>query len=99
MKTLKAGARFLVEEVGEGQRHLGLVAVVPVGDGVGDGHRARQGEFEPAPGMRAREPCLHGVHTALEAHRPHHLRHHRLVAVGADAHLDFVREVDALDAL
>ncbi len=42
---------------------------------------------------------LHGVHPALEAHRRHHLRHHRFVAVGADAHLHLVGEVDALDAL
>ena len=31
--------------------------------------------------------------------RRHHLRHHRLVAVFADSHLDLVGEVDALDLL
>ncbi len=46
-----------------------------------------------------RELRLEGVHAALEPQRPHHLRHHRFVAVGADAHLDLVGEVDALDAL
>ncbi len=36
---------------------------------------------------------------ALQPQRRHHLRHHRLVAVFADSHLDLVGEVDALDLL
>ena len=39
------------------------------------------------------------VHAALQAQRADHLRHHRLVAVVADAHLHLVLEVDALDVL
>ena len=42
-------ARLLVEEVGEGHGHLGAVAVVPVGDGVDDGHRPGHGDLELAP--------------------------------------------------
>ena len=39
-------ARFLVEELGKGERHFHPVAVMGVGDGVDDGHRPRQSEFE-----------------------------------------------------
>ena len=42
---------------------------------------------------------LVGVDAALQRQRRHHLRHHRLVAVVADSHLDLVGEVDALDLL
>ena len=49
--------------------------------------------------MRAQETRLGLVHAALQLQRRHHLRHHRLVAVGADAHLDLVLEVDAFDPL
>ena len=51
-------ARFLVEQVRERHRHLHAVAVMGVGDGVDDGHRAGQGEFELTRGVRAREPRL-----------------------------------------
>ena len=48
--------------------------------------------------MRAGDPRLGLMHAALQPQRPHHLRHHRLIAVGTDAHLDLVGEVDAVDA-
>ena len=47
--------------------------------------------------MGAREPRLAAVHAALEPQLADDLRHHRLVAVGADADLDLVREIDAVD--
>ena len=37
------------------------------------------------------------MHAALERERAAHHRHHRLIAVGADAHLDFVGGIDAVD--
>ena len=37
------------------------------------------------------------VHAALERERAAHHRHHGFVAVGADAHLDLVGEIDAVD--
>ena len=37
------------------------------------------------------------VHAALERQRAAHHRHHGFVAVGADAHLDLVGEIDAVD--
>ena len=37
------------------------------------------------------------MHAALQSQLADHLRHHRFVAVGADAHLDLVGEVDAVD--
>jgi hypothetical protein len=49
--------------------------------------------------VRARQLRLEGMHAALQAQRRHHLRHHRVVAVVADAHLHLVLEVDALDLL
>ncbi len=58
-------ARFGVEQIGEGERHLHPVAVVRVGDGVDDGHRPRHGDLEllrrcargrSAPRRRARGP-------------------------------------------
>ena len=90
-------ARLLIEQVGEGERHLHPVAVVLVGDRVDDGHRPGHGDLELARGMRAGEPRLGAVHAAAELERPGHRRHHRLVAVVADAHLDLVGEVDAVD--
>ena len=39
------------------------------------------------------------MHAAAQLQRRDHLRHHRLVAILADAHLDLVGKVDALDAL
>ena len=47
--------------------------------------------------MRARQLGFEGMHAALEAQRRDHLRHHRVIAVVADAHLHLVLEVDALD--
>ena len=90
-------ARFLVQQAGEGHRHLHLVAVVAVGDGVGDGHRAGQGDFQFALGMGAAVARLRLVHAAFQFQFAVDLRHHRFVAVAADAHLDLVPEVDAVD--
>jgi hypothetical protein len=39
------------------------------------------------------------VDPPFEPQRPHHLRHHRVVAVVADAHLHLVLEIDAFDEL
>ena len=86
-----------IEQVGEGERHLHPVAVVPVGDGVDDGHRPGHGDLELALGVGAGVPRLRSVHAALELERAGDGRHHRLVAVVADAHLDLVGEVDAVD--
>ena len=49
--------------------------------------------------MRARQPRLGLMHAAAQAERAGHRRHHRLVAVVADAHLDAPVEVDAVDVL
>ena len=68
-----------------------------VGDGVDDGHRAGQGDFQLALGVGAGVARFRCVHAALQLQFAVHRRHHRLVAVGADAHLDLVREVDAVD--
>ena len=46
-------ARFLVQQIGEGERHLYFVAVMRVGDGVGNRHRAGQGDLQLALGMGA----------------------------------------------
>ena len=90
---------FLVEQFGKGERHLDAVAVIFVGNGVDDGHRAGQGEFQLARGVGAGDAGLIGMDAALQPQRRHHLRHHRLVAVFADSHLDLVGEIDALDLL
>ena len=90
---------FLVEQFGKGERHLDAVAVILVGDGVDDGHRAGQGEFQLARGVGAGDAGLVGMDAAFQPQRRHHLRHHRLVAVVADSHLDLVGEIDALDLL
>ena len=91
--------RLLVQQPGKGHRQLYAVAVVAVGDGVDDGHRAGQGELDLALCVCAQKARLGGVHAALERELGHHLRHHRLVAVAAYAHLHLVLEVDALDLL
>ena len=49
--------------------------------------------------MGAQELGFDSMDPAFELERRHHLRHHRLVAVAADADLDLVIEVDALDLL
>ena len=89
--------RFLVQQFGKGERHLDAVAIMAVGHRVDDGHRAGQREFQFVFGMGAGDAGLVGMDAALQRQRRHHLRHHRLVAVLADAHLDLVGEIDALD--
>jgi hypothetical protein len=88
-----------VEQLGKGERHFDAVAVILVGDGIDDGHRAGQGEFELMRGVGAGDAGLVGMDAALQPQRRHYLRHHRLVAVFADSHLDLVGEVDAFDLL
>ncbi len=92
-------ARLLVEQFREGHRQGGFVAVVPVRDRIDDRHRTRQGEFQFSRGVRAGQPRLGCVHAAGQPQRAGDRRHHRLVAIVANAHLDLVGEVDALDAL
>jgi hypothetical protein len=58
-----------------------------------------QGELQLLPGVRARDARLVGMDASPKPERSDHLRHHRLVAVLADAHLDLVGEIDALDLL
>ena len=87
--------RLLVQQLGERDGELHAVAVVAVGHGVDDGHRPGQRELDRVLRVGAQEARLGLVHAALQPQRRHHLRHHRLVAVGADAHLDLVLEVDA----
>ena len=50
-------------------------------------------------GVGAGDAGFVGMDAALQPQRRHHLRHHRLVAVFADSHLDLVGEVDAFDLL
>ena len=68
-----------------------------VGDGVDDGHRAGQGEFELARGVGAGEPRLARMHAVAQLQFADDGRAHRLVAVVADAHLDALVEIDAVD--
>ena len=95
--------RFLVQQGRKSHRHLdapGLVAAVKaVGHGIDNRHRAGQGEFDFFVGVGAQQLRFHGVDPAFERERPHHLRHHRVVAVVAYAHLDLVLKVDAADLL
>ena len=93
------GQCFLVEQLGKGEGHFDFVAIEAVGHRIDDGHGARQGEFELFLGMGAGQLGFKSVHPAFEAQRGHHLRHHRVVAVVADAHRDFVLKVDAFDLL
>jgi hypothetical protein len=51
-------ARLLVQQFGEGHRQLHAVAVVAVGHGVDDRHRAGQRELELLLRVRARQPRL-----------------------------------------
>ena len=86
-----------VEQVGEGERHLDAVAVVLVGDGVDDGHRPGHRDLEFLRGMGAGMTRLAAMDAAPELERAGDGRHHRLVAIVADAHFDLVGEVDAVD--
>ena len=56
--------RFLLQ-FGEGERHPDAIAIVAVGDGIDDGHRAGQGEFQVACGVGAGDARLIGVDAAL----------------------------------
>src|SRR4051812_32054890 len=47
--------------------------------------------------MRASQARLRLVYATLELQRPGDHRHHRVIAVVADAHLHFPAEVDAVD--
>ena len=90
-------ARFFVQQRRERHRHLDAVAVVSVRDGIDDGHRARQGEFQFPAGMGAGKPRFAGVNARAQPRRAGDGRTHRLVAIVADAHFDAALEVDAFD--
>ena len=90
-------ARLLVQRRGEGVGEGGAVAIMLVGDRVGDGHRAGQRELELAPGVGARGARLELVDGALAADRAGHRRDLGLVAVGADADRLPAREIDAVE--
>ena len=90
-------ARLGVEQVGKCHRHFHAVAVMGVGDGVDDGHRAGQGEFEFAVGVGAGDARFTGVHAAAKAELADDSRTHGLVAIVADADLDALFEIDAID--
>ena len=92
-------ARLLVEQLGERHGQLHLVAVVLVGERVDDGHRPRHGDLDLLLRVRAQDAGFGLVHAPLELQRAGHHRHHRVVAVVADAHLHLALEVDALDVL
>ena len=49
-------AGLFVEQRCKRHRHCHAIAVVSVGDGIDDGHRAGQGEFQLSPGVGAGEP-------------------------------------------
>ena len=89
--------RLLVEQLGKSHRELFAAAVVGVGDGIDDGHRAGQRELQLLCGVRPGDLRFEGMHATLQTDRAHDLRHHRVIAIVADAHLDLVLEVDALD--
>src|SRR6266581_1847652 len=72
-------------------------AIMGVRDGIDDGHRPRQRKLELARGVGARKLRLACVPARLEAKGARDGRHHRLVAVGADADLDLAREIDPID--
>ncbi len=90
-------AGLLVQQARECHRHLGLVAVVAVGHGVDDRHRAGQRDLQLALGVGAGQARFGLMHPAPEPQFAHHLRHHGIVAVVADAHLHLVLEVDSFD--
>jgi len=63
-----------------------------------DGHRRGQGNFSwRAVWVRAMRAS--SAWTRRSTAGCHHLRHHRLVAILADSHLDLVGEIDAFDLL
>ena len=90
-------ARLLVQRRREGEGEVAPAAVMLVGDGVDDGHRAGQRELELAAGMRARRLRLGAVDRALAADRADDGRHLGLVAVGADADHGLLAEIDAVE--
>ena len=94
---------FLVQQLCKCHRHFDAAvftfAIKTVGHGVHDGHGARQCEFDFACRVCPQQLGFHGVHTTFEAELGHDLRHHRVIAVVANAHLDFVLKVNAFDLL
>ena len=70
-----------------------------VGDGVDNGHRPGEGEFQLSRRMGARQPRFARMHPRAQPQFTDDRRAHRLVAVIADAHLDATFEIDAVDRL
>ena len=91
-------ARLLVEHLGKGHRQRRAVAVMRVGDRIGDRHRPRQGEFEAPRRMRAGDQRLVGVDAVAPAQRAGDGRHVSLIAVVANADAHAAGEIDAVDA-
>jgi hypothetical protein len=88
---------LVIEDLREGHRHVGAAAVVAVGDGVADRHRAGQRELESVVGVGAGEGGLVLVHRALARHGGGDGGHVDNVAVVADAHPGLLLPVDAVD--
>src|SRR5262249_30080278 len=70
-----------------------------VGDGVDDGHRPGEREFQPAFRMRAGERRLARVNRTLARERAGDGRAIGDIAVVANDHLEALAEIDDVDAL
>ena len=90
-------AGFGIEQLRERHRHIGALAIMAIGDGVANRHRAGQREFQLAGGVGAHEARAIGVNRAAARERGCDGRHLGDIAVVADAHLGFLRPVDAVD--
>jgi hypothetical protein len=83
--------------VRKGHGQSDLVAIMGIGDRVDDGHRSRQGEFEPVSRMGAGNLSLKTVDVTLSPQRSGDGRHFRVAAIAADAHRNPPGKIDTLD--
>ena len=91
--------RLLVQQRGESEDELDPIAIKIIRDGVGDRHRARQCEFEATACMLARIAGLRGMSAPAQRQLGSDGRHHRLIAILADAHFARRVEIDAVHRL
>ena len=99
LPAASSSRRLLVEDLGEGHRHLGPVAVMLIGQRVDDGHGPGHGEFQRAVGLCARAKVTSSawIGPRLRQQLGDHGGAVGVVAVVAYADPGLLVEVDALD--
>ena len=87
---------FFIEKCRKGHRHVRACVVMVIRNGVANGHRARQGEFQLISSMRTDIPDFVGMYRIFARDWTCYRWHIDHIAVVADTHLGFLVPVDTV---